>query len=128
MSKISQTEGYNSLYSHDFICISETYFDSTIFEDKRFHLNGYNLEQTTQIKQSNEWLQCQIFILVKRRQNNNGRYTFGSTYIFVQLSLAYIRTQTSTNSCIDCICILVYTLRYQWWNSWNSILCNKLIS
>ena len=27
LSKIFQIEGYNSLYSHDFICISDTYFD-----------------------------------------------------------------------------------------------------
>ena len=44
LSKISQIEAYNSLYSHDFICISETYFDSTILEgNKSLHLNGYNL-------------------------------------------------------------------------------------
>ena len=44
LSKISQIEAYNSLCSHDFICISETYFGSTILEgDKSFHLNGYNL-------------------------------------------------------------------------------------
>ena len=44
MSKISQNEAYNSLYSHDSICISETYSDSTILEgDKSFHLNVYNL-------------------------------------------------------------------------------------
>ena len=49
---------------------------------------------------------CQIFILLERRQNNNGRYTFGSIYILAQLSSAYIRTHTSTtysNSCIDLI-------------------------
>ena len=39
-----QIEGYNSFYSHDFICISETSFDSTILEwNKKCHLNGYNL-------------------------------------------------------------------------------------
>ena len=31
-SKITQLEAYNSLYKHDFICISETYFDSSILE------------------------------------------------------------------------------------------------
>ena len=32
-------EEYNSLYSHDFICISETYFDSTILEgDKSLNI------------------------------------------------------------------------------------------
>ena len=44
LSKISQIEAHSSLYSHDFICISETYFDSTILVgDKIFHLNGYKL-------------------------------------------------------------------------------------
>ena len=44
LSKISQIEGYNSLYSYDFICVSETYFYSRILEgDKSFHLNGYKL-------------------------------------------------------------------------------------
>ena len=44
LGKISQVEAYNSLYSYDFICISETYFGSTILEVyKSFHLNGYNL-------------------------------------------------------------------------------------
>ena len=44
LSKISQIEANSSLYSHDFICISETYFDSTIsVGHKSFHLNGYKL-------------------------------------------------------------------------------------
>ena len=33
MSKISQIEAYNLLYNYDFICISETYFDSSILKD-----------------------------------------------------------------------------------------------
>ena len=43
LSKIPQIEACNSLYSHDFIWISETYFDYTILGDKSFHLSGYNL-------------------------------------------------------------------------------------
>ena len=44
LSKNSQIKAYNSLYSHDFICILETYFDSTVLKgDKSFHLNVYNL-------------------------------------------------------------------------------------
>ena len=35
LSKISQIEEYNSLFSHDFICISETYFHSTIVEGNK---------------------------------------------------------------------------------------------
>ena len=44
MCKISQTEAYNSLYNYDFICISETYFDSSILEgDRNFELNELHL-------------------------------------------------------------------------------------
>ena len=44
LSKISQIEAYNPLYSHNLIGISGTYFNSTILEgDKGFRLNGYNL-------------------------------------------------------------------------------------
>ena len=43
-SKVSQIAAYNSLYNHDFICISETYFDSSFLDgDRSFELNGYNL-------------------------------------------------------------------------------------
>ena len=43
MCKISQIEVYNSLCNYDFICISGTYFDSSIFEeDRNFQLNGYH--------------------------------------------------------------------------------------
>ena len=33
LSKIPQLEAYNSLYKHDFTCISETYFESSILEE-----------------------------------------------------------------------------------------------
>ena len=43
-SKITQLEAYNCLYKHDFICISETYFDSSILEgDSSFQLDGYKV-------------------------------------------------------------------------------------
>ena len=42
--KISQIQAYNSLNNYDFICISETFFDSSILEiDRNFQLNGYQL-------------------------------------------------------------------------------------
>ena len=45
--KISQIEAYSSLYHHDFIWISETYFDLTILEgDKSFHLKDHNFLRT----------------------------------------------------------------------------------
>ena len=44
MCKISQIKAYNSLYNYDFICISETFFDSSILEgDRNFLLNRYQL-------------------------------------------------------------------------------------
>ena len=44
LSKITQLEAYSSLYKHDFICISETYFDSSILEgDSSFQLDGYKV-------------------------------------------------------------------------------------
>ena len=44
LTKISQIKAYNSLFKHYFICISETYFDSSVLEgDRSFQLNGYSL-------------------------------------------------------------------------------------
>ena len=44
MCKISQIQAYNSLNNYNFICISETFFDSSILEiDRNFQLNGYQL-------------------------------------------------------------------------------------
>ena len=44
LPKLAQLEEYNSVYKHDFICISETFFDPSIQEgDKNIQLDGYNL-------------------------------------------------------------------------------------
>ena len=44
LSKISQLKAFNSVYKHDFICISKTFFDSSVQEgDKTIELDGYNL-------------------------------------------------------------------------------------
>ena len=44
MSKISLLEPNNTIYKHDFLCISETYFDSLVLErDRNMYLNGYNM-------------------------------------------------------------------------------------
>ena len=41
LSKLSQLEAYNSVYKHDFICMSETFFDPSIQEwDKDIQLDG----------------------------------------------------------------------------------------
>ena len=44
LSELAQLEAYNSVYKHDFICISEMFFDPSIQEgDKNIQLGGYNL-------------------------------------------------------------------------------------
>ena len=44
LSKLFQLEAYNSVHKYDFICISETFFDSSIQEgDKNIQLDRYNL-------------------------------------------------------------------------------------
>ena len=44
LAKFCQFEAYNSVYMYDFICISETFFDSSIQKgDKNIQLDGYNL-------------------------------------------------------------------------------------
>ena len=58
LSKISQTEAYHSFSKHDFICIWETYFDSTILEDESFHLNSYNLLRVDQPNNTNRGGVC----------------------------------------------------------------------
>ena len=43
-SKITQLEAYNCLFKHDFVCVSEIYFDSSILEgDSNFQLDGYRV-------------------------------------------------------------------------------------
>ena len=44
LAKTSKIKAYNSIFNHDFICILETYFDSSVSEgDRSFQLNGYIL-------------------------------------------------------------------------------------
>ena len=44
LTRIFHVEAYNTIYKHDFICISGTYFDSSITEeDKNIQINGNNL-------------------------------------------------------------------------------------
>ena len=43
-TKISHLEAYNAIHQHGFICICDTFFDSSVTEgDKNIQLNGYNL-------------------------------------------------------------------------------------
>ena len=41
-SKLTQLKAYISLYKYDFICLSETYLDSTT-PDNLLEIDGYNL-------------------------------------------------------------------------------------
>ena len=41
-SKLTQLKAYISIYKHDFICLSETYLDSSI-PDSLLEIDGYNL-------------------------------------------------------------------------------------
>ena len=42
-SKLTQLKAYTSIYKHDFICLSETYFNSSIPDSLRFTIYGYDL-------------------------------------------------------------------------------------
>ena len=43
-AKVTSPEVYNLVFKYDFICISETYSDSTIFSDNNnLNISGYNL-------------------------------------------------------------------------------------
>ena len=43
-AKVTSLEAYNSVFKYDCICISETYFDSTISSDNNnLNISGYNL-------------------------------------------------------------------------------------
>ena len=41
-----QSKAYNSIYKHDFICLSETYLDSsTPLNDNSLQIKGHNLDR-----------------------------------------------------------------------------------
>ena len=51
LSKISQLEGYNSVYKHDFICISKMFFDSSVWQgDKNIQLDGNKADHPSNSK------------------------------------------------------------------------------
>ena len=82
LSKLFQLEAYNSVYKHDFICISETFFDSSIQEwNKNIWLDGYNL-------------------LRKDHPSNSRR---GGVFIFYKETLGVrIVKSLSFNECLIC--------------------------
>ena len=43
MLKVSLLEAYNTVHKYDFICISETYFDSLVKSEDDLRINGYKL-------------------------------------------------------------------------------------
>ena len=66
LAKISQIEE-NSLFNHDFICISEKYFDSSVLEgDRSFQLNGYNLLKAIQSEKVFVSITKSLYVSVKR--------------------------------------------------------------
>ena len=82
LSKLSQLEAYNSVYKHDFIYISETFFDPSIQEgDKNIQLDDCNL-------------------LRADHPSNSKR---GGVYIFYKETLGVcIVKSLSFNECIIC--------------------------
>ena len=49
MLMVSLLEAYNTVHKYDFICISKTYFDSSVeSEDDDLRINGYKLIQMDQ--------------------------------------------------------------------------------
>ena len=46
MLKVFLLEGYNTVHKYDFVCISETYFDSPVESDDDLRINGYKLIRT----------------------------------------------------------------------------------
>ena len=47
MLKVSLLEAYNTVHKYDFICVSKTYFDSSVeSDDDDLRINGYKLIRT----------------------------------------------------------------------------------
>ena len=82
LTNISHLEAYNAIYEHDFICISDTFFDSSVTEgDKNIQLNGYNLI----------------------RADHPSNIKRGGVYIFYKEALALcIDNSLNFNECIVC--------------------------
>ena len=61
-------KAYNAIYKHDFVCISDIFFDSSITEgDKNTQLKGYNLigrDHPSNIKQGGVYLLQTVAVLL----------------------------------------------------------------
>ena len=58
-SKLCQLEAYKSLYNYDFICISETYLDSSVtHNNKNIQLDGYSLIISDHLSDSKRGCVC----------------------------------------------------------------------
>ena len=54
-AKVTFLEAYNSVFKYDFICVSETYLDSSISsENNNPNISGYNLIRTDNPSNSKE--------------------------------------------------------------------------
>ena len=82
VTKISHVEAYNAIYKHYFICLSETFFDSSATEgEKNIQLNGYT-------------------VIKADRPSNIKR---GAVCIFYKVALAVrIVNSLNFNECISC--------------------------
>ena len=81
MLKLSSIAAYNSIRKYDFICISETYLDSSVQPDDRdISINGYNLIRA-------------------EHPSNNKR---GGVYMYYRKSLAVQLVKTNyLNECLQ---------------------------
>ena len=62
LSKLSQLEAYDSVYKHDLIYISETFFDPSIQEgDKNIQLDDYNLLRADHLSNSKRGGVCIVY-------------------------------------------------------------------
>ena len=58
-AKVTSLEAYNSVFKYDFICISETYTDSTISSDNNnLNISGYNLIKADHPSNSKREIVC----------------------------------------------------------------------
>ena len=58
-AKVTSLEAYNSVFKYDFICISETYIDSTISSDNNnLNISGYNLIRADHPSNSKREIVC----------------------------------------------------------------------
>ena len=74
-AKVTSLEAYNSVFKYDFICVSETYLDSTISSDNNnLNISGYNLIRADHPRNSKRGGVCMYYkeFLALQTLNNIG--------------------------------------------------------